>query len=586
MNKYECDILKLIYIRTYENQRELSEQSGFSLGTVNKALSSLLKYGYVDDNNKITEKSEKLMSNSIPKNAVILAAGQGIRMIPINTLYTKGMLKVKGEILVERLINQLHEKNITDIYIVVGFMKEEYEYLMDKYNVKLIVNMDYNKKNNLYSLKLVSDILSNTYIIPCDIWLAENPFSNYELYSWYMINDEKDSLSYVKSNRQKKLIRVSESNSGNGMVGVSYINSNDAVILNSNIRKICESDKSENSFWEEALLINSDLDIYANIIKKGSYIEINTYEQLKDADDSSENLNSEIIKLISSSFGVKETDIADLNTLKKGMTNSSFIFRCDSERYIMRIPGEGTDKLINRVNEYNVYNVLKGKGICDKIKYLSPDNGYKISKYIENARECNPFDWNDVKKCMNKLRWFHSQKIKVNHVFNIFEQIEFYESLWEHEKSLYKDYSSTKKNVFSLKGYIESRNQEKVLSHIDSVSDNFLLFQNENGTEDIRLIDWEYAAMHDPHVDIAMFAIYALYDRAQIDKLIDIYFGCSCDEDVRIKIYCYVSACGLLWSNWCEYKYDLGVEFGEYSICQYRYAKEYYKIAEKYIQEE
>ena len=100
------------------------------------------------------------------------------------------------------------------------------------------------------------------------------------------------------------------------------------------------------------------------------------------------------------------------------------------------------------------------------------------------------------------------------------------------------------------------------------------------------LIDWEYAGMQDPHVDIAMFCIYALYDREQIDQLVDIYFENQCQIDVRIKIYCYIAACGLLWSNWCEYKRCLGVEFGEYSLKQYRYAKEYYKLAYELIEKE
>ena len=85
--------------------------------------------------------------------------------------------------------------------------------------------------------------------------------------------------------------------------------------------------------------------------------------------------------------------------------------------------------------------------------------------------------------------------------------------------------------------------------------------------------------MQDPHIDIAMFAIYALYEKEQIDRLIDIYFENRCRPEIRIKIYCYVAICGLLWSNWCEYKRNLGVEFGEYSLRQYRYAKEFYRYA-------
>ena len=92
--------------------------------------------------------------------------------------------------------------------------------------------------------------------------------------------------------------------------------------------------------------------------------------------------------------------------------------------------------------------------------------------------------------------------------------------------------------------------------------------------------------MQDVHVDIAMFAIYAMYDREQVDQLIDAYFSEGVSKKVRLKIYCYIAVCGLLWSNWCEYKRMCGVEFGEYSIRQYRYAKEYYRIVKKELEEE
>lgn len=92
--------------------------------------------------------------------------------------------------------------------------------------------------------------------------------------------------------------------------------------------------------------------------------------------------------------------------------------------------------------------------------------------------------------------------------------------------------------------------------------------------------------MQDKHVDIAMFCIYAMYGKKQIDRLIDIYFeeNGGCVKVTRAKIYAYVAICGLIWSNWCEYKRNLGVEFGEYSLYQYRYAKEFYRHAEELIE--
>ena len=242
----------------------------------------------------------------------------------------------------------------------------------------------------------------------------------------------------------------------------------------------------------------------------------------------------------------------------------------------MRIPGEGTDQLINRKEEAEVYRVISGWGICDDVVYINPENGYKITEFLEGSRVCDPLNEDDLKQCMKKLREFHALKLKVAHEFDIFGQIEFYERLWNGQPSVYRDYIETKENVLSLKKYIDECVEEKVLTHIDAVPDNFLFIGNE-----VRLIDWEYAGMQDPHVDIAMFCIYALYDRQQIERLIDIYFEGACPDNVRTKIYCYIAACGLLWSNWCEYKLQLGVEFGEYSLHQYRYAKEYYHIAQE-----
>ena len=180
---------------------------------------------------------------------------------------------------------------------------------------------------------------------------------------------------------------------------------------------------------------------------------------------------------------------------------------------------------------------------------------------------------------MRKLRQFHNKKLHTEHTFDIFEKLEFYESLWEGKPSVYKDYQKTKAHVLSLRKFIDDHAADKVLTHIDAVPDNFLFDDRTEGELHLQLTDWEYAGMQDPHVDIAMFCIYSLYNKKQIDRLINIYFEGNCPWHIHTKIYCYISACGLLWSNWCEYKRNLGVEFGEYSLRQYRYAKEYYKLA-------
>ena len=251
----------------------------------------------------------------------------------------------------------------------------------------------------------------------------------------------------------------------------------------------------------------------------------------------------------------------------------------------MRIPGEGTERLISRKNEAQVYEAISGKGLCDDPVYINPDNGYKITAYLENVRVCDSDDILDLQKCMKKLRQFHEMKLEVQHTFDLFGQIEFYESLWNGKPSVYRDYVRTKENVLELKEYIQAQPKDWCLTHIDAVCDNFL-FYTKDGKEELQLTDWEYAGMQDPHVDIAMFCIYSMYDKTQTDRLIDLYFEYQCPDEVRTKIYCYIAACGLLWSNWCEFKRQLGVEFGEYSLRQYRFAKEYYHYAKERMTQE
>lgn len=285
------------------------------------------------------------------------------------------------------------------------------------------------------------------------------------------------------------------------------------------------------------------------------------------------------LRNICEALHVTSDRVTDIAVMKKGMTNCSFLFTCNGKKYIIRIPGEGTSRLINRRQEADVYRAIAGKHICDNVVYINPENGCKITEYWERARVCNAQEPEDVRKCMERLRAFHEMKLEVSYEFDIFRQIDFYESLWDGACSVYEDYFTTKRNVRALKPFIDAYAGEKVLTHMDAVADNFLFVENDGGV-DIRLIDWEYAGMQDPHVDVAMFAIYSMYDRQQTDRLIDAYFPEGCSDENRIKIYCYIAAGGLLWSNWCEYKRNCGVELGEYSLRQYQYAKEYYRIVQ------
>ena len=583
VNIIEQTVLLNLVNNGFQNQRELAKRTNYSVGAVNNAIKSLINNKMITDNKELTQKAKKELKKNKPERAIILAAGFGTRMVPINANKPKGLIEIQGETLIERTIKQLKEKHITEIYVVVGFMKEQYEFLIDKYNINLVVNEDYKTKNNLFSVSRVLDKIQNSYIIPCDLYCKENPFNENEWFSWYMISNKTDSNSNIRVNRKNELVE-SNNAAGNRMVGIAYINKDDSTNIKKAIKDLCSKSNNSECFWEDAITNHKKMMIDARIVEDDSIVEINTYEQLRDLDYQSPQLKDEVIETISKCFSVDTRDINNINVLKKGMTNRSFTFECKGKKYIMRVPGEGTDQLIDRKKESEVYNAIKGKGICDNIVYINPKNGLKITEYINNPRECNPDNNNDLKKCMARLKQIHNMNLKVSHRFEVFKEIEKYEKL-RNRDSIYPDYQTTKNNIKSLKTFINNHKEKDVLAHIDSVPDNFLFSKNEKGEEDLHLIDWEYAGMQDPHIDIAMFCIYALYDRKRVDKLINLYFEGKCPDVTRMKIYCYIAVCGLLWSNWCEYKSLFGIEFGEYSLRQYRYAKEYYRIyKEEYLE--
>ena len=577
MNRDKYKILKVLITEDVIDQRKISQLTKLSLGKVNNLLKELNKEKYISSNYALTSSGKEYVKSHHPQQATILAAGYGLRMVPINTEEPKGLLEVHGEPLIERIIKQLHEVGITDIKIVVGFMKEHYEYLIDEYDVDLIVNPYYSTRNNIYSLYVAKDRLANGYIIPCDIWFKDNPFSTLEDPSWYLFSDRLTDHSHWQVSKNTKVKYTKEP--GNRMIGIAYLNQEDAEVLTNHLDEMIKAKKYD-SFWEDALADKKQFLISGRIIPNSEHAEINSYEELLELDSNSSHLQNEAIQIIEDTLNVNKSDISNIHTLKKGMTNRSFIFTVKDKRYIMRIPGEGTDNLINRQEEYDVYQQIKGEPYTENILYLNPQNGYKLSEFLENTRNSEADDWEDVIKSMDLLRKFHQEKLQVNHQFDIWKQIEFYENLRD-TPSAYKDFLITKENVLNLKQFIQDNIHQWSLCHIDANADNFLI--NQQGK--IFLIDWEYAGMQDPDLDIAMYAIYAGYNKQQFDKLIDIYYQDKCDKIIRYKIYAYAAVGGLLWSNWCEYKQSLGLDFGEYSLSQYRYAKEYSKLVLNYLEE-
>lgn len=119
------------------------------------------------------------------KNAVIMAAGTSSRFAPLSYEKPKALIRVKGEVLIERQIMQLREAGIRDIYVVTGYKSNMFDYLKNKFNVFLRYNHEYDVRNNNSSIRVVEDIIGDTYICSADNYFSRNPFSSYEDGGYY-----------------------------------------------------------------------------------------------------------------------------------------------------------------------------------------------------------------------------------------------------------------------------------------------------------------------------------------------------------------------------------------------------------------
>ena len=274
---------------------------------------------------------------------------------------------------------------------------------------------------------------------------------------------------------------------------------------------------------------------------------------------------------------VSPAEVSDIQLLVGGMTNVSYVFKYNGERYIIRVPGVATDTMISRREEAECYNLVNGLGICEDIIYINPETGYKISKFIENSHTCDPKNKEDIALCFKTLCKFHDLKLKVGHTWNTYEKFDLYDSVWAGQPTIFKDYEKLKKEIFDLKDYIDEYSEEYQLVHLDSVYLNFLI-ANDGDDPRAYLIDWEYAAMQDPHVDIVCFGLFYDYNKEEMDWIIDKYFETrhqTCSFETRTKIYALLATFALLWVSWSEAKRAEGQDFTEYAKGQYRYAQEY-----------
>lgn len=589
MKRRYFQIIQLMKENEAITQREIAKELKISLAYVNKILFSMEMDGFLRSQGTfpllkrfLTEKALTDYEMSKVDNAIIMAAGFGSRFVPLTYAIPKGLLEVFGERMIERQIKQLHEVGIKDITVVVGYLKDTFEYLIDKYGVKLLFNPDYKEKNNLSTLYHARHLLKNTYILSSDNWMRENMYHSYEYDSWYasVKVNEKTKEWVLKLGLHDKItdIKIGGMLGGWIMYGPVFFSRSFSSYIKPLLEKAYTKEGTDDWYWENVLKENlHQLTMFANKQPSNQIYEFESLDELRLFDSSYLlSAKNEYMALIASVLNCNESSIMNISPSHFGMTNKSFLFEVSGAKYIFRLPGEGTEHMINRHQEYAVYQAIKDLNLSDKLIYFNPETGIKITQYEVGSHNADALNLEEVEKCMKIARLLHSSNIKVSHKFDFRERISYYEELANSLHGiLFNDYKDVKQNMEELLSILESLTLPSALTHIDLVSDNFLI--KEDGS--VRLIDWEYAGMADPIIDVAMFAIYSYYDHKKTMELFEIYLKRKPTDEELLRLYSYISLSGFLWTLWTCYKQALGVTFGDYGLKMYRYAKDYYKKA-------
>lgn len=572
LRENEFNLLNWIYKHQGEapSQRLLAAELEVSLGTVNALLNEALNAGYIGNDNgryRLGLAGHAALEPYRVKNAVIMAAGTSSRFAPLSYETPKGLLKVKGEILIEREIRQLKEAGINDITVVVGYMKEKFFYLEHRFGVKIVINEDYYKYNNTSTLIRVLDRLSNTYICSSDNYFTGNVFEQYVYRAYYSaVYSEGRTEEYCLACDRKGLItRITIGGSDSWyMLGHVYFDSEFSRTFAKILKEEYAYPETREHLWESLYIRHTaELKMYIRRYDADKVREFDSLDELREFDpEYINNADSRILKNICRILNCEIRDIVNIEAIKAGLTNTSFKFTVNGESYVYRHPGKGTEQYINRRSEALSMQAASELGLDNTFIYMDSEEGWKISRYIENVRELDYHSSEQVEKALVIMRKLHSAQIEAKYDFDIWKKVkDFLVLLKAAGKTDFEGFDELASLMEKVHDKVVSDGYaRKCLCHNDCYSPNFLLDENDN----MYLIDWEYSGGDDPASDMGTFICCSDYSFEEAQQVIDRYFEGNADPGMFRHYVGYVAIASYYWFVWALYQEIRGNHVGEW----------------------
>lgn len=551
-----------------------------SLDEVSEIVEKLEEKEYIADQS-VTPLGLKEIESLKVNNAVILAAGGAD--ISAKSVYNmpKGLFMKNGETLIERQIRQLKEAGINEITVVIGYKQELYFFLVDKWGINIEINPDL-KKNNIYSLYIARNFLGSTYILNCDNYFEENPFSQYEYNSFHATVYKEDASNelVVKKNASGRILNVySCAKSGECIYGHAYINQELARRLLAYLDEEINDFRVSMMFWEEFVSRHvDDLEMYVREYPDNFLFEFDSIQEIQNIDGLFlGNVSGWINQKICTVLECKENEISNINVLEKGLSNILFTFVVHGERYIFRYPGDSTQFFIYRKNEC-VANKLAAKAHADDTYIYIDEQGAKISKFRENCIDLHGIYYHDIelmKQIAKKIRAFHEEG------YDMPEWEEYnYDPVWQTER-LFKEASRIKGDLFKifekewdmvrrLQKYADMDGVKHTMCHNDINIDNILMTETS-----LDIIDYEFAGYNDPGYDFGRVIAGLEYDveEPKIMDILEAYFGRPATEKEHLHWMAYAAIHNWYYVGWALYKESINESSRDWMVFFYKQTK-------------
>ena len=292
LTRNQFDILTCLEKENNEKvltQRSIARLTGLSVGSVNKALLFLAQNALVE-NNKISPAGLIALEPYRVKRAVFMAAGFGLRMVPISLNTPKPLVRVHGVRIIDTLLDAVYAAGIDEIVIVRGYLSEQFDQLKYKYpSIQFLENPLYNEANNISSMMCARFLLQNSYVLESDL-LLKNPslIKKYQYSSNYLgvPTERTDDWCFETRNGVITRLRVGGQNCHH-MFGISYWDSSDGAKLANHIKQVYEMPGGKERYWDQVAL-EYFLKDYTVEVRECSFddiIEIDTFNELKKLDE-------------------------------------------------------------------------------------------------------------------------------------------------------------------------------------------------------------------------------------------------------------------------------------------------------------